>query len=187
VYGEWINTDAFVLDNRNTPSMTIDTATSGAPVTVGWTAFDPDSEDLNGNGQLDIAAGEDVNNNGVLDCEPMGVAFDWHILAPGEDPAAMTDAQLAALRWFECTRFAGVGDTDSLDARPGVPIPTTGDLAGVCSAPPGVGRHWTFAWDVATDVGIWPGNTFIVRGTPFCAHRKRGATVYSRIVFTSKS
>lgn len=93
----------------------------------------------------------------------------------------MTDARLAALKWFPCTRVVGVGDTDSLDARPGVPVPTTGELAGVASARPGVGRHWTFAWNAFLDAG---GATdgFILRATPFCAHRTRGATVYSRIV-----
>jgi hypothetical protein len=179
--GEWAYTDAFVLDNSNPPSATIDDATSGDAVTVHWTVYDADSEDLNGNGQLDIALGEDINGNGVLDCEKVGVAFDWHRLAPGEDPAAMSDAQLETLRWQPCTRLAGAGDTDSLDARPGVPIPTEGDLAGLCSAPPGVGRHWTFVWDAVRDADVTT-DGYILRATPFDEHRNRGATFYSRIV-----
>lgn len=178
---DWIYTDAFAVNNASTPSMTIDAAASGTPILVNWTVSDADSEDLNGNGQLDIAGGEDINGNGVLDCEKAGVAFDWHRLAAGENPAAMTDAQLETLRWQPCTRLAGVGDTDSLGARIGVPLPATGDLAGVCTGAPGVGRHWVFAWDVLTDVGGTP-DRFIVRGTPFCQHRSRGKTVYSRIV-----
>ncbi len=180
-FGEFQYTDSFNLDNLLEPSMTIDSAVSGKSVLVGWTAYSRDSEDLNGNGVLDVADGEDVNANGILDGDRMGVAFDHHHLAPGEDPSAMTDAQLAALKWFPCTRVAGAGDTVSLDARPGVPVPTTGDLAGVASAPPGVGRRWTFAWDAFDDAG---GATdgFILRATPFCEHRVRGATVYSRIV-----
>jgi hypothetical protein len=182
-FGEYQYTDSFALENLLEPSMTIDSAVSGKTVLVGWTAYSRDSEDLNGNGLLDIADGEDINGNNVLDEDRMGVAFDHHHLAPGEDPATMTETQLAALKWFPCTRVPGAGDTDSLDARPGVPVPTTGDLAGVASAPPGVGRRWTFAWDAFDDAG---GATdgFILRATPFCQHRIRGATVYSRIVVT---
>ena len=185
VYSEWKYSGEFMLDNSNAPSATIDAAASGAEVTVAWTAYDTDSEDLNGNGQLDVAEGEDVNGNGVLDCEKVGVAFDWHRLAPGEDAATMTPVQLSGLQWRPCTRLAGVGDTDSLDARTGVPIPASGDLSGVCSAPLGVGRHWTFAWDAARDVGVTT-DGFILRATPFDQERNRGATVYSRIVVTAQ-
>lgn len=180
-HGSWVFTDTFSLDNDRPPSMSIDAAESGATVRVNWTAFDGDSEDFNGNGVLDVADGEDENANGVLDSERLGVAFDFHRLAAGEDPATMTDAALDALDWSPCTRRTDVGDTDALDARPGVPIPTSGALAGVPSAPPPVGRHWLFAWDAAHDVGATP-DGFILRATPFDEHRSVGATVYSRTI-----
>lgn len=183
--GPWVVSDRFALDNAAKPSMRIDSVTSGAPVLAEWTAFSADSEDFDGDGVLEFADGEDVNGNGVLDGDRVGVAFDWHRLAPGEDPQAMTAAQLESLAWSPCTRRFGVGDTDSLDARPGVPVPTSGDFAGVQSAGPGsAGRRVTFAWDVARDAGTGAGS-FILRATPFCQHRARGATVYSRIVGNS--
>jgi hypothetical protein len=181
VYSEWTYSDTFALDNSLPPSMTIDATTSGATVLVVWTAFDADSEDLNGNGLLDIANGEDMDGDGVLDCEKVGAAFDYHRLAPGEDPATMSAFQLSSLQWRPCTRSAGVGDTDSLDSRPGVPIPASGDLSGVCSGPPGVGHHWLFAWDAVADEGVTT-DRFILRATPFDQERNRGATVYSWIV-----
>jgi hypothetical protein len=180
-YGEWRYTDAFALNNSLRPSATIDSVEEGSPTLVHWTAFDPDSEDLNGNGVMDVADGEDMNGNGLLDCERVGVAFDFHWLAEGEDPSLMTDAQLAGLNWLPCTHVADVGDTDALAAQPGVPIPQTGENAGVCSAPPGVGRQWVFAWDAELDdAGTTRG--MILRATPFDAERNVGTPAYSRIV-----
>jgi hypothetical protein len=180
-YSEWAYTDTFSLNNSIPPSATIDSVVEGAPTLVHWTAFDADSEDLNGNGVLDVADGEDMDGDGILDCERVGVAFDFHWLAAGEDPSLMSDAQLAALNWLPCTHVAGVGDTDSLDARPGSPIPNTGDQAGVCTAPPGVGRHWVFAWDAELDdAGTTRG--MILRATPFDEQRNVGSSAYSRIV-----
>jgi hypothetical protein len=181
VYGEWMYSDAFVVDNTTAPSATIDWVESGSPLLVHWTAYDGDSEDFNGNGDLDVADGEDVDGDGVLHCERIGVAFDFHIVGDGEDPASMTDQQLASLTWIQCTRVPDVGDTDSLDARPGVPVPTTGVQAGVCSAPPGVGRQWVFAWDPVVDIGTTT-RGFILRATPFDESRARGDTVYSRTI-----
>lgn len=180
-YGEWAYSDAFVIDNTSAPSMTIDSIEPGSPMLVHWTAYDADSEDFNGNGALDVADGEDVNGNGKLDCGRVGVAFDFHIVGDGEDPASMTDKQLAALTWIQCTRVAGVGDTDSLDARPGGVIPEAGDNAGVCAARPGVGRHWVFAWDPVAEIGT-TFRGFILRATPFDQTRAHGATVYSRTI-----
>ena len=156
-------------------------ARDGAPTLVHWTAFDADAEDLNGNGRFDVTDGEDFDGDGVLDREPVGVAFDCHWLAEGEDPSAMSDAQLAALDWVPCTRVPGVGDTDSLETSPGAPIPATGPLAGVATAPPGVGRSWVFAWDAALDAA---GNTrgMILRATPFDTQHNHGSAAYSRIV-----
>ena len=180
-YSEWAYSNSFGINNSRPPSARIDSVEEGAPTLVHWTVFDSDSEDFNGNGQLDVADGEDMNGNGRLDCEQVGVAFDFHWLQVGEDPAAMSDAQLAALQWAPCTHVATVGDTDSLDARPGVPVPEGGRNAGVCSAPPGVGRHWVFAWDAELDdAGTTRG--MILRATPFDQHRNIGAPAYSRIV-----
>ena len=180
-HGAWVYTDAFTVDNSVPPSMTIDSIQPGSPLLVHWTAYDSDSEDLDGNGVLDVADGEDMNGNGKLDCERIGVAFDFHLVGDGEDPASMTDSQLESLAWSPCTRVSGVGDTDSLDARPGAPTPETGGLAGVCSAPPGVGRHWVFAWDPVADVGTTT-RGFILRATPFDQTRSRGKTFYSRTI-----
>jgi hypothetical protein len=184
--GTWAYSSSFSLNNNHKPSMTIDSIDSNGlsvptasdeNVLVHWTVFDADSEDGNGNGTLDIAAGEDKNNNGKADFEQVGVAFDYHRLAAGENPATMTPAQLTSLSWLPCTRAQGVGDTDSLDARPGVPIPTSGDLAGLPSAPPGVGRHWTFAWNSVADVGTVYAK-FIIRARPFDQKREVGDYVY---------
>jgi hypothetical protein len=186
ITGDWVVSDSFGVNNNNPPSATINSIDSNGVSTptasdeivmIHWTAYDADSEDLNGNGQLDIAAGEDINGNGVLDCEKVGAAFDYHRLAANENPGSMTPDQLAALTWLPCTRKKGVGDTDSLDGRPGVPIPTEGDLAGVCSAPPGVGRNWTFAWDSVTDVGTAYAK-FIFRVRPFDQKRENGDYSY---------
>ena len=181
IYGAWAYTDSFTVDNSIPPSMKIDSIEPRSPLRVHWTAYDSDSEDLNGNGVLDVADGEDMNGNGKLDCEHIGVAFDFHLVGDGEDPASMTDAQLESLAWSPCTRVAGVGDTDSLDARPGVSTPESGDQAGVCSAPPGVGRQWVFAWDPVADVGTTT-RGFILRATPFDQTRSRGKTFYSRTI-----
>lgn len=187
-YGDWAVSDSFGINNNNAPSMTIDAVedngisvptASDEAVNIHWTAFDPDSEDLNGNGQLDVADGEDVNGNGKLDCEQLGVAFDFHRLAANENPATMTPEQIDALSWLPCTRKAGVGHTDSLDSRPGValPEPGSGDLAGVCAAPEGVGRQWVFAWDSVADVGTVYAK-FIFRARPFDQKREIGQFTY---------
>ena len=179
--GAWAVSAPFALDNDQTPSMTLGAFESGPQPLVHWTAFDGDSEDRNGNGQLDLADGEDANGNGLLDDERVGVAFDYHRLAPGENPAILLPVDLIELDWAPCSRLAGSGDNVQLDARPGVPVPRTGPLSGVASAPPGVGRSWTFAWDAATDVGS-TSDGFIFRARPFDEHRGIGATVYSRTI-----
>jgi len=69
VYSPWIYSNTFTLNNSNAPSMTIDAVGAGPAVSVDWTAYDPDSEDFDGNGQLDVAEGEDVDGNGLLGCE----------------------------------------------------------------------------------------------------------------------
>lgn len=186
VYGDWAVSDSFGINNNNPPSMTIDSVVSNGvsvptasdeTVLLNWTAYDPDSEDFNGNGELDVADGEDINGNGKLDCERIGVAFDYHRLAANENPATMTADQIAALSWLPCTRKPGVGDTDRLLAQPGVPIPESGPDAGVCSAPPGVGRHWVFAWDSVTDVGTVYAK-FVFRARPFDQKRENGNYAY---------
>jgi len=186
VAGTWAYSQTFSLNNNNKPRMTIDSIDSNGVsvptasdenVMIHWTVFDNDSEDLDGNGVLDIAKGEDVNGNGKLDDERVGVAFDYHRLVGAENPATMTPAQIAALSWLPCTRAAGVGDTDSLDARPGVPIPTSGDLAGLASAPDGVGRHYQFAWNSVADVGTVYAK-FIFRARPFDQKRETGDYFY---------
>lgn len=183
-HANWAYTNAFSLDNDAAPSMTLDAvalaADDSTTVHVDWTAFDFDSEDANGNGLLDLAEREDRNDNGVLDVDRVGVAFDFRRLAANEDPVLMTPAQLSQGIWKPCSRNAEdpTGQTDSLDLTPGQ-APT----GGVASAPPGIGRHWRFAWDAAADFAV-TGDRYIVRATPFDEHGARGTTVYSRTVVT---
>jgi len=174
--GPWTRSAPFSVSGNHAPSMTIDSIAAGAPIVARWTVTDADSEDANGNGVLDIAAGEDKNENGVLDTTRAGVAFDWYQLAPGEDPSKMTDVQLAALHWRACTRAAGVGDTDSMVLAPGQP-----PQGGLVSGAPGAGRSYSFAWDALHDTGATAAG-FILRATPFDEYGDHGATVYSRIV-----
>lgn len=134
---DWVTTGPFDVDNDTAPSLTFDAVTIGDPVLLQWTAIDADSEDLNGNGTFDLLEGEDVDGDGVFDGEPLVVAFDFHVLAAGEDPTRLTETARAALDWQPCTRAAGLGDPDD----------------GVPSSP--VGRQYTFAWDAAADaVGV---------------------------------
>ena len=172
--GEWAVTDAFAINNNNVPWITIDgivpNATSNPPasdetVEVVWTAYDIDSEDANGNSVLDILEGEDTDQDGEADFENVAIAFDWHRVAAGEDPATMTAEELEALSWFPCTRDESVGQTDT----------------GVPSSP--VGRQYTFAWASDVDVGTVH-DQFILRARPFDAKREHGEYVYQRQPFT---
>ena len=197
--GDWAYSEAFSINNNNPPSMRIDAVlpnsvsvptASDENVLIEWTAFDPDSEDKNGNGVLDVDQGEDRNNNLVLDDERVAVAFDYHRVEAGEDPAAMSPAQLEALSWLPATRAAGVGDGDSFagngtlaDGTPIVNGPLGTSAGGVGSAIPGVGRPYTFAWDSVTDVGTVYAQ-FIVRARPFDAKREHGDFVYYNTPFT---
>ena len=174
--GPWSYTPGFAVSGNHAPSVTLDSVASGSTVLVGWSAYDADTEDFNANGVLDLADGEDVNGNNILDVTRVGIAFDWHRLAPGEDPATMTDAQLASLQWLQCTRVAGVGDSDALVLTPGQP--PVGDLV---AGSPSVGRSYVFAWAAAQDTG-GVGDRFLLRGSPIDDQGQRGATVYSRTV-----
>lgn len=183
LHGDWAYSEAFALDNDAHPSMTIDAAAQnpGRPTTirVEWTAFDASSEDLNGNGVLDVGDSEDLDGDGTLYAAPVAVAFDYHRLAPGEDPATMTLGQLADLRWKPCTRDATdpAGQTDSLDITwDGL---VTG--GGVASAPPPFGRHWVFSWDAAADHAV-TGDGYLLRGAPMDVRLQAGETVYSRVI-----
>lgn len=177
--GSWVESGVIRLDNSHEPVLSIDSVTGGETVVADFTVADGDSEDLDDDGILDVVDGEDVNGNGVLDVDRAGVAWDFHRLAPGEDPALLSDEDLAALVWFPCTRKAGEGDTNRLESRPGVPVPETGELAGVPTSPGG--RSFTFAWDAIGDAGPTT-DGIILRARPFDQRRARGQTVYSREV-----
>jgi hypothetical protein len=174
--GPWSSTAGFAFSGNHAPSISFDSFASGSTVLATWSAYDADTEDFNGNGVLDVADGEDVNGNGILDTTRVGIAFDWHRLAPGEDPATMTDDQLASLQWLQCTRVAGVGDSDALVLTPGQP--PVGDLV---AGYPGVGHSYVFAWAAAQDTG-GVGDRFLLRGSPIDEQGQRGSTVYSRTV-----
>ena len=146
--GDWAYTDPFPLDNSSAPSVTIDAArpfASGAGprdrVEIQWTAYDRDSEDRSGDGVFD--PGEDRNGNRSFDQQRVGVAFDFHRVLPGEDPAAIRPWDLDELLWEPCTRAAGEGDTDSFRES---------DRAKAIYGAP-FGRSWTFVWDAGADLG----------------------------------
>ena len=153
---DWVYTDAFSVDNSLAPVATVDGIgaidTSSGVADLLWTVYDDDSEDRNGNGLLDVLDFEDQNGNGQLDAAPVAVAFDHYRLADGESVPTSASA-LAALDWQPSTRAAGLGDSD----------------IGVPSAPDGVGREATFAWDFHADLGgaRFSAGRYLVRATPF--------------------
>jgi hypothetical protein len=176
--GPWVRSPAISVSANHGPSMTIDQIQSGGPIVARWTVSDADSEDLNGNGVLDLALGEDRNENGRLDGTRAGVAFDWSQLLPGENPATMSDSQLASRTWRACSRAEGVGDTDAMIVAPGQPA-----QGGVVSGAPSAPKTYSFAWDSMKDAG--PSATgFILRARAFDEHGDHGVTVYSRLVGT---
>lgn len=179
--GPWAATGSISVSGNHAPEMTIDALTDGAVVLADWSVSDADSEDRDGDGVLDLADGEDVNVNGVLDSGRVGVAFDWHRIAAGEVPANMTDAQLAALKWFPCTRRADVGDGDSLVLAPG-----RAPEGGLPVAAPGAARSYVFAWDSAEDAGAAV-DSYILRATPFDEQGEHGTTIYSRTIVRTAS
>ena len=181
VVGAWVESKAFSLNNNTAPSMSIDAVLPNATsvptasdeaVEVRWTATDADSEDLNGDGNLDPLDGEDRNGDGVLQAEYVGVAFDYYRVKAGEDPSGMADEELAALTWEECTRAAGVGNTDSLLEEP---------AANKIYASPN-GKQWSFAWDSIADVGTVY-DQFILRARVTDRKFEQGAYVYLRTPF----
>ena len=172
----WAYSDAFALNNNTPPSMTIDeivpntTSTptaSDEAVEILWTAYDDDSEDKNGNGVLDPLDLEDENGNGVLDPEFVSVAFDYWRVPDNVDPTTLSSEELANLIWQPCTRAEGIGDPDD----------------GVPSAPEGVGRQHTFAWDSTADVGTVYAR-YILRAKPFDEKHESGEIVYYPQGFT---
>lgn len=174
--GPWSKTAGFGVSGNHAPSMSFGAIESGAVALVGWSAYDADTEDVNANGVLDIADGEDRDMDGLLDIARVGIAFDWYRLADGEDPATMTDEQLASRQWLQCTRVAGMGDSDALVLTPGQPA--VGDLI---AGYPGAGRSYEFAWAAGQDTG-GVGDRFLLRASPIDDQGQRGPTVYSRTV-----
>ncbi len=186
INGPWSYSGQFDLNNNHIPSATVDSIepnTTSTPtasdekVRIHWTVYDQDSEDLNGNGVFDIQLGEDLNGNGVFDCEKVGVAFDYHRVAANENPLTMTQAELDATDkvqgyWNACTRATDDGDTDSM-----VVSPISPPQGGLCSAPPGVGRHYVFTWNSIVDVGTVYAK-YILRVRPFDQKREQGAFTY---------
>lgn len=152
---EWTTSDVFSLNNNTDPEMTIDGVvlndTSSPPaadetVLIQWSAIDPDSEDTNGNGVLDLQ--EDRDEDGEADFESLSVAFDYYRVPEGFDPTGMTPAELAELPWRPCTKAVGVGDPND----------------GVPAAPGGIG--YEFAWDSLADVGTANAD-YIIRGRTY--------------------
>lgn len=110
VRSDWVYTSAFTVNNNQLPELELDGVTVGDFVQIAWTGFDADSEDANGNGQLDILEGEDRNLDGTFDTSTMSVAFDYHFEEIGEDLSNLTPAELANLRWLPCTIDRDAGD-----------------------------------------------------------------------------
>ncbi len=149
---QWMSTAGFELVNSLPPSVSIDAvADQGGITSITWTGRHPESEDANGNGLLDVEAGEDSNANLVLDSAPLAVFFDYHPVYETEDVAeiaAMSEEELDRLDWGACTRADGVGDGDAFP--PGVP-----------STP--AGRTFVFAWQHSAD-RLYPPLPVILRG-----------------------
>lgn len=175
--GPWTVSEPFELDNDAKPAMTVGSVTPGIdPVTlrsrvdIVWTAIDPDSEDADGDGVFD--PGEDRDRDGTFDQEQVGVAFDFHAVLPGEDPASMTQAELEGLTWLPCARHADAGDGDSFRAPP----PGAGDPdLRVYGSP--AGSTWLFVWDADRNVGTNTG-PYILRARSIDAKRQPSEPVY---------
>lgn len=164
---EWAYTEPFSVDSSRAPSATVDEVLSmdaGAGLAeIAWTAYDDDSEDLNGNGELDLLDLEDADGDGQLDVAPVAVAFDYHRLADGA-PVPRSVLELETLDWYPCTRADGLGDPDT----------------GLPTAPEGVGRAATFVWDLGTDLGSpeFAAGRYLVRAVPYDATGKNGDPAY---------
>jgi len=158
VASDWVYSDRFTINNNALPSTSMFSVVEGDVVTIDWIAFDADSEDANGNGVLDILAGEDADQDGDLDRSFVSIAFDFHRLEVGEDPSAMTQAELDRLQWIECTRSDDQGDSN----------------VGVESTP--LGTPHVFAWDYLQDPTA-PGDRVILRARGFDGN-EHGLTDY---------
>lgn len=156
----WVYTRPFELVSSNAPELTIDEVTPGVSTAIAWSAIDRDSEDADGDGVYEFPELGDLNGNGLFDTAGVAVAFDFVVLAPGEDVGALTREQLALLDWTPCTRDESTGDPDV-------------DL--VATQPPGTGH--VFAWDHAAD-GVLSGDRVIVRGRTFDDTRLHSAWEY---------
>ncbi len=179
--------NSFPANNNTVPLLTIDAVlpnTTSVPtasdeiIEILWTAYDDDSEDLNGNGVLDTQELEDKNGNGILDNEFVKIAMDYYRLqASDPDPQTMTDDELAALLWLPCTPAVGVGDpvTGAASAPPDLD-PNTGAILGG-------GIQHTYAWDSKTDVGTVHAD-FLLRARPNDAKLELGERDYLRTAFT---
>jgi hypothetical protein len=150
IVGPWVSAEPFSVDNDSPPRMRIDGASvravgadAASRVDLAWTAFDADSEDLDGDGLFD--PGEDRNGNGVFDRVQVGVAFDFHYVTPGEDVAGLLPQELERLRWQPCTRAAGEGDSDSFRQTSDEP-----DRRVFATSR---GTEALFVWDVRADLG----------------------------------
>lgn len=165
LHGPWVHTECFSVDNNTAPTVGIDGVTpAGGVVNVQWSALDPDSEDADGDGEMDRFFREDANANGILDLEAVAVAFDFHRLEPGEDPSTLTAAGLDALLWLPCTRATGSGDTDS-----GVQVAQ-------------IQHPFTFAWNWTADP-MTPDTAVILRARGWDG-KEHGSTVYWLVPFT---
>lgn len=164
VKSAWSYTAAFSVNNNEAPSARFDMVVGGDQVIVDWVGFDADSEDTNGDGLFDLLGGEDRDQDGVFDQSFMSVAFDYSILAEGEDPTGATDAQLAQRVWLPCTPDEGVGDP----------------VSGLTTTPDGTSH--VFAWDWKKDPTV-PGAQVLLRFRGFDGFEHTGM-VYDRTPVT---
>ncbi len=171
---DWVTSRAFELDNTATPTVRIESvaaeAAPGGSIAIRWLARHADSEDLNGNGVFEPQLGEDVNGDGRAGLRALGVHFDFHVLAPGEDPARVSLVERDRLEWSPCSRLDGAGNNDSL--------PRGYDLQGAEPFATPIGNSWTFVWDAAADLP--PGGTerIVLRGRCVDTTLKRSEPTY---------
>ena len=94
---------AFEYDGNSAPVLTLESVEPGLATVLRGRAADADSEDLNGDGNLDPIDGEDRNGDGVLQAAPLDVRAWWVRVPADFDPSPLSPAELLGLGWRPCT------------------------------------------------------------------------------------
>jgi hypothetical protein len=95
--------EEFSIDGDDAPEASIESVGSGELREIAYTAFDRESEDLDGDGEWDQAEGEDLNGDGLPQFSSVTPQFWYAPLEDGQDPGTMDEQALFALHWYPCT------------------------------------------------------------------------------------